>query len=154
MPYNTIYSDLFQGKAIVHWRWMCKKHPYVTTFIDTSCLEVWRMLMGVSFGPEPLALSQEEVQFFLCLSTIFKISLACRSFWYMYLHLLTILLEYFRFGFDLEQKLYKKGWPLELYQRCLIWNVTDEPPDNGDHRFSGSPDVPWTIIWPETFREC
>ena len=43
---------------------------------------------------------------------------------------------------------------MELYQRCLIWNVTDEPPDNGDHQFSGLPDVPWTIIWPETFREC
>ena len=83
--------------------------------------------------------------------------IARRWFWrYIHSHVLTMLemLEHFGYGFDLEQKLYKKGWPLELYQRCLIWNVTDEPPDNGDHRFSGSPDVPWTIIWPETFREC
>ena len=52
---------------------------------------------------EPL--SQEEMQFFLCLSTILKISLACRWFWrYIYLHVLTILemSEDFGFGFALK----------------------------------------------------
>ena len=67
----------FKAKQLLIDDECAKKHPYVTTFIDTSCLEVWRMLMGVSFGHEPLALRQDEKQFFHCLSTILKILLAC-----------------------------------------------------------------------------